>query len=31
MQGGEIIFNMGPKPNMNFGKEKEFRPQSIVY
>ena len=31
MQGGELIFNMGPKPNKNFGKEKEFRPQSIVY
>ena len=31
VQGGELIFNMGPKPNKNFGKEKEFRPQSIVY
>ena len=31
MQGGELIFNMGPKPNKDFGKEKEFRPQSIVY
>ena len=31
MQGGELIFHMGPKPNKNFGKEKEFRPQSIVY
>ena len=31
IQGGELIFNMGPKPNKNFGKEKEFRPQSIVY
>jgi putative alpha-1,2-mannosidase len=31
MQGGEIIFNMGPKPNMNFGLEKKYRPQSIVY
>ena len=31
VKGGELIFNMGPKPNKNFGKEKEFRPQSIVY
>ena len=31
VQGGELIFNMGPKPNKNFGKEKKFRPQSIVY
>ena len=31
MEGGEIIFNMGPKPNMNFGLEKKYRPQSIVY
>jgi predicted alpha-1,2-mannosidase len=31
MQGGKIIFNMGPKPNMNFGLEKKYRPQSIVY
>ena len=31
MQGGELIFNMGPKPNLNFGLEKKYRPQSIVY
>ena len=31
MQGGELIFNMGPNPNLNFGKEKKYRPQSIVY
>ena len=31
MQGGELVFNMGPNPNLNFGKEKKYRPQSIVY
>jgi predicted alpha-1,2-mannosidase len=31
IQGGKLIFNMGPNPNLNFGKEKKYRPQSIVY
>ena len=31
MDGGELKFVMGPKPNYDFGKEKKFRPASIVY
>ena len=31
MDGGELKFVMGPKPNFDFGKEKKFRPASIVY
>jgi len=30
-KGGTLKFTMGPKPNKNFGKEKMYRPQSIVY
>ena len=31
MNGGELRFIMGDKPNYNFGKDKKFRPASIVY
>ena len=31
MDGGELKFVMGSKPNYDFGKEKKFRPASIVY
>ena len=31
MGGGELRFIMGPNPNYDFGKEKKFRPASIVY
>ena len=31
MSGGELRFIMGPKPNYDFGKDKKFRPASIVY
>ena len=31
INGGELRFIMGPNPNYNFGKDKEFRPASIVY
>ena len=31
MNGGELKFVMGPKPNYDFGKDKKFRPASIVY
>ena len=31
MNGGELRFIMGNKPNYNFGKDKKFRPASIVY
>src|SRR5699024_2652759 len=29
MKGGELIFQMGPKPNKEYGKEKSAWPQSI--
>ena len=31
LNGGELEFTMGAKPNKNFGKEKKYRPKSIVY
>ena len=31
LKGGELEFTMGPKPNKDFGKEKKYRPESIVY
>ena len=31
LEGGELKFVMGPNPNKNFGKEKIYRPASIVY
>ena len=31
LKGGELEFTMGSKPNKNFGKEKKYRPKSIVY
>jgi putative alpha-1,2-mannosidase len=31
MQGGNLIFEMGPDPNMDFGAKPEYRPESIVY
>ncbi len=30
MQGGDIIFEMGPDPNINFGYETEDRPKSSI-
>ena len=31
MNGGELKFKMGPKPNIDFGKDKMYRPRSIIY
>jgi predicted alpha-1,2-mannosidase len=31
VNGGELVFNMGPKPNKDFGKAIADRPQSKVY
>ena len=31
LEGGELEFVMGPNPNKNFGKEKKYRPKSIIY
>ena len=31
LDGGELKFIMGPNPNKNFGKEKKYRPKSIIY
>ncbi|MFL2610237.1 MAG: glycoside hydrolase domain-containing protein, partial [Flavobacteriaceae bacterium] len=31
LEGGELKFVMGPNPNKNFGKDKIYRPASIVY
>lgn len=31
VKGGVIKFVMGPKPNLEFGKDKKYRPKSIVY
>ena len=31
LEGGELEFVMGSNPNKNFGKEKKYRPKSIVY
>ncbi|PKQ64204.1 sugar hydrolase [Labilibaculum filiforme] len=31
LKGGELTFEMGAKPNLNFGKAIEDRPKSIVY
>jgi len=31
MEGGALVFEMGAKPNINFGREVDSRPLSIVY
>lgn len=31
MEGGELVFTMGNKPNKDFGKNVEDRPKSVVY
>jgi len=31
VKGGELRFVMGSKPNLEFGKNKKYRPESIVY
>ena len=31
MEGGELVFKMGDKPNKDFGKAASSRPESIVY
>lgn len=31
VEGGELVFKMGSKPNMEFGNAADDRPQSIVY
>ena len=31
LEGGELKFVMGPNPNKKFGKDKKYRPASIVY
>jgi len=31
VKGGVLKFEMGSTPNLEFGSEKKYRPQSIVY
>lgn len=31
MNGGELVFEMGPKPNKEFGSKMKDRPKSVVY
>jgi putative alpha-1,2-mannosidase len=31
MQGGTLVFNLGPKPNPDFGQAEEDRPASVMY